>query len=136
MRSHCYLVGAGLDFADPDAEFARLLDAVRWLTDHQAHRARLGLHELLVNIRSHAYEGGPGPIDVAMTATPGGLTVTVTDWGRELPSMPVPELPLLSEHGGYGLAIIHRAFDEVEYRRGTDQNRWTLRMLPDEARAR
>ena len=129
MRTHAFIVGNGLDFSDTDVRFADLLGTTaRWLSEAGAHRARLGLHELLVNIRDHAYSGGPGPIDVGMTVTKAGLTVSVTDWGRALGDVDVPETPAVSEWGGYGLSIIEGAFDEVEYRRGIGRNQWTLTM--------
>lgn len=132
MRAHAFIVGNGLDFSDTDVRFAGLLGiTARWLSDEGAHRARLGLHELLVNIRDHAYCGGPGPIDVAITATPSGLTVSVTDWGRSLGQVDVPGTPKVSEWGGYGLSIIEGSFDDVEYRRGIGRNEWTLTVRPE-----
>lgn len=136
MRTHAFIVGSGRDFSDTDTRFAALLDtAARWLSDEGAHRARLGLHELLVNIRDHAYCGGPGPIDIGITVTETGLTVSVTDWGHALGDVEVPEVPLVSEWGGYGLSIIDGAFDDVEYRRSIGRNQWTLTMRTEAAAA-
>lgn len=134
MRHHTFVIGTGVDFASVDEAFARLLHtSARWLDDDGAQRARLGLHELLVNIRDHAYHGGPGPIDVGMTVTPRGCTVTVTDWGHGFRGADMPALPVLSEWGGYGLAIIEGSFDEVAYQRGIGRNRWTLTVRAKEA---
>ena len=83
MRGHAFVSGSHIDFSDVDDRFGELLDsAAAWLDADGTRRARLGLHELLVNIRMHAYDGGDGPIDIGMTVTPGGFTVTTTDWGR------------------------------------------------------
>lgn len=128
MRMHAYLTGQGLDFAATDADFARFLADVPWLDDTSAYVVRLGLHELLVNIRNHAYLGGDGAIEVNATSTAEGLTVALTDWGVEMPDVQPQPLPHSSDAGGYGLGIMDRAFSEVVYRRVTGHNRWVLRL--------
>ncbi|MEV8272368.1 ATP-binding protein [Microbacterium sp. NPDC077184] len=132
MRTHDFLVGDGVDFSRVDERMSGLLDrSARWLGHEDAHRARLGLHELLVNIRRHSYRGGTGPISVAMTASPAAVTVLVTDWGGTLPVGALPDAsqgarPSLSGDGGYGLAIIDQVFSDVEYRRACGRNEWVL----------
>lgn len=127
MRTHDYLIDGGLDFSYLDERLTALLSrSAPWLDGDDARRARLGLHELLVNIRRHAYNGAIGPISVGMTASPGGVTVMVTDWGSGLPEVQRRVLPTVSDHGGYGLGIIDRVFSEVEYRRASGRNEWVL----------
>ncbi|MDX2026135.1 ATP-binding protein [Microcella sp.] len=127
MRTHDYLIDGGLDFSYLDERLTTLLSrSAPWLDGDDARRARLGLHELLVNIRRHAYNGAIGPISVGMTASPGGVTVMVTDWGSGLPEVQRRVLPTVSDHGGYGLGIIDRVFSEVEYRRASGRNEWVL----------
>ncbi len=127
MRTHDYLIDGGLDFSYLDERLTALLSrSAPWLNGDDARRARLGLHELLVNIRRHAYNGAIGPISVGMTASPGGVTVMVTDWGSGLPEVQRRVLPTVSDHGGYGLGIIDRVFSEVEYRRASGRNEWVL----------
>lgn len=127
MRTHDYLIDGGLDFSYLDERLTALLSrSAPWLNGDDARRARLGLHELLVNIRRHAYNGAIGPISVGMTASPGGVTVMVTDWGSGLPEVQRRVLPTVSDHGGYGLGIIDRVFSEVEYRRAAGRNEWVL----------
>lgn len=126
MRTHDFIVDRGLDFSGLDARMIGLLErSAEWLRGDDAHRARLGLHELLVNIRRHAYRGEGGPISVAMTASATGLTVLVTDWGGILPA-PTRRPVGLSATGGYGLGIIEQAFSGVEYRRACGRNEWVL----------
>lgn len=136
MRLHDYLTGEGFDFAATDARFAELLTSAGWLGADAAYLARLGLHELLVNVRTHAYRSGPGDIEVGATVTPEGVTLTVTDWGAELPDVQPEPMPDPSDSGGYGLAIIDRAFSEVIYRRVMGRNLWTLMIhsQPDPSR--
>jgi anti-sigma regulatory factor (Ser/Thr protein kinase) len=127
MRTHDFLVDDGVDFSQMDSRLVRLLQrSATWLEGDDAHRARLGLHELLVNIRRHAYRDEQGPISVAMTASPAGLTVLVTDWGTTLPADLDRPAPRLSGQGGYGLGIIDQAYGDVEYRRACGRNEWVL----------
>jgi anti-sigma regulatory factor (Ser/Thr protein kinase) len=95
------------------------------LSADEAVHARLGLGEMLVNIRTHAYAGGAGDIEIGATATPDGVTVTLTDWGSEFPDVQ-PEPPLHGESPVRGLALIDRAFTEVIYRRVLGRNQWVL----------
>jgi len=126
MRLHDYITGDTFDFAATDARLAELLTGADWLGAEGAYLARVGVHELLVNIRTHAYGSGPGDIELGATVTPEGVTVTVTDWGAELPDVQPEPLSDPSESGGYGLAIMDRAFSEVIYRRAMGRNLWTL----------
>jgi anti-sigma regulatory factor (Ser/Thr protein kinase) len=117
----------GVDFSGLDRQFTELIrTSAPWLVGDHALRAKLGLHELLVNIRRHAYDGKSGVINVGMTASRHGVTVMITDWGRELPDLQRRILPTISEDGGYGLGIIDRVFSEVDYRRTNDHNVWVV----------
>lgn len=133
MRFSEFLTGSGSDFAATDAKFASFLaEHAAWLGEIAAYRARLGLHELLVNIRKHAYAGADGSIEIGATVSATALTLTVIDWGTMLPKTVAPQLmPLLSAQGGYGLAIIDQAFSEVAYRRGPGRNEWLLTLNAD-----
>ncbi len=137
MRTHDYLIDGGLDFSYLDERLTTLIcRSAPWLDGDDARRARLGLHELLVNIRRHAYNGSIGPISVGMTASPSGVTVLVTDWGSGLPDVQRRVLPTLSDEGGYGLGIIDRVFSEVEYRRASGRNEWVLAVHAADVTAR
>ena len=127
MRSHDYLVDDGVDFSLVDDRVSDLLArSVVWLSADDTRRIRLGLHELLVNIRRHAYGDAAGPISIGLTAAPRGVTMTVTDWGTPLTTTMRPTLPRLSETGGYGMAIIDSVFHEVDYVRSMGRNEWVL----------
>jgi serine/threonine-protein kinase RsbW len=129
MTTSDYTTREGLDFSDTDAFFSRLLAGTDWLGPEGAYVTRLGLHELLVNIRRHAYRGGAGAIDISATATSSRVTVIVEDAGCALPDLPRRPLRGAVAHGGYGLRIIDQAFDEVTYERLWGRNRWTLRVF-------
>jgi len=137
VRTHDFLVEGGLDFSGTDARMGELLArSATWLEGDGAHRARLGLHELLVNIRRHAYRGADGPISVTMTASAVGVTVQVTDWGATLPAILDRPHPRLSERGGYGLGIIDQVYSCVEYRRADGRNEWILSVHAADATGR
>lgn len=122
----CYIED-GLNFADLDWRFSNLLaTSALWLEEDHAFRARLGLHELLVNIRQHAYEGNPGPIRVGIEVAPDSVVISVFDWGRPLGAFERRVLPATSDEGGYGMGIIDRVFSDVAYCRNTGRNEWTL----------
>ncbi len=124
MRMHEYLAADEQDFSATDAHFSLLLAQADWLSPEAAATARRGLGEMLTNIRTHAYGGRPGDIEVGATVTSQGVTVTVTDWGAEFPDMQ-PE-PALTGADVRGLALIDRAFTEVIYRRVLGRNQWVL----------
>lgn len=126
MRLHDYITGDGFNFAATDARLAELLSGADWLGAEGAYLARVGVHELLVNVRNHAYGRGPGDIELGATLTPEGVTITITDWGAELADVQPNPPADPSESGGYGLSIIDRAFTEVIYRRVMGRNLWTL----------
>lgn len=127
MRTHDYLVGSDVDFSGIDERTGVLIErSAPWLAGEDAHRVRLGLHELLVNIRRHAYRGRVGPISVSMTASAGGFTVLVMDWGCRLPDVARKAMPRVPAEGGYGLEIIHGVFDDVHYQRASGRNEWVL----------
>lgn len=137
MRTHDFLVDGGVDFSYLDDRLTGLLSrSAPWLDGDHARRARLGLHELLVNIRQHAYGGSSGPISVGMTASPVGVTMLVTDWGARLPEVQRRILPETSDNGGYGLGIIDRVFSEVDYRRAAGRNEWVLAVHAADVAAR
>ena len=128
MRNHDHLVvSGGVDFSHVDERLTALLTrSAPWLDGDDARRTRLGLHELLVNIRRHAYGGAAGPISVVMTASGSDVTVVVTDWGSAFPEVERRALPATSGSGGYGLGIIERVFSEVDHRRAAGRNEWVL----------
>jgi anti-sigma regulatory factor (Ser/Thr protein kinase) len=118
--------GHGSDFADVDALFAGLLAELPWLGAEDAHLARMGLHELQVNIRTLAFHGDPGDIDVCATVTPHAVTVILEDAGDDID--PASDLtPRHTGGGTHGIPILDQAFDQVTYLHGLGRNRWILR---------
>lgn len=91
--------------------------------------AELVLAEAMNNIVEHAYAGQPGRIELRMQPRPGGLAVSVTDWGRPMPggALPPGNPPVLSAEadlpeGGFGWHLIRRLASGLDYRRAADRN--------------
>lgn len=89
----------------------------------------LAVHELLVNIVNHAYNGQPGEIHLDIDLSPAALSVLIEDGGDNAFAAPeeikAPDLNDLPE-SGMGLFIIHQAFNTVDYTRLERGNRWRL----------
>jgi serine/threonine-protein kinase RsbW len=120
-------IDAGVDSSALDENVASLLARhAAWLPLDDALKVRLGLHELVVNIRRHAYGGEPGPINVHVSASSEFVTIVVRDWGAGLPDVERRVLPTVSGAGGYGIGIIDRVFSEVTYQRHEERNEWLL----------
>jgi len=100
-----------------------------WLDPESRYRLRLGLHELLVNIYTHAYGPQGGPIDVMFGSSDEEFHVFVMDAGRSFHGSTSRSLPLQPSAGGYGLAIIGEVFSDVRYRRVDQRNIWELACL-------
>lgn len=89
----------------------------------------LAVQEMGSNAVLHAYRGrsdGWLRFEVSLDAL--GVTVVLTDGGREFVPAEAPGLsPGEVRVRGYGLHLLQRLVDEVEYRREGDRNRWRLR---------
>ena len=127
MKVHHHVPGASTDFRPTDAKVTELTSRwADWLSDDDRSRIRLGLHELLVNIREHAYQGCGGPIDIVFTACCDAFRVEVTDQGDSFEGTVARPLPVSPAESGYGLAIVHAVFNAVRYERIAGRNCWAL----------
>lgn len=87
---------------------------------------RLAAEELLVNVFSYAYDGGPGEarVECRPVRLDGRdvLFFSVTDWGRPFDPFdeaPTPELDLDADHrpiGGLGVHLVKSVSARHEYR--------------------
>jgi anti-sigma regulatory factor (Ser/Thr protein kinase) len=127
MRLHHHIAHQSRDFQATDDRLTALMRSwAGWLEDDECRRLRLGLHELLVNIRNHAYQGSTGPIDVLFTASAGVFRIDVTDAGATFEGPVARALPEDLAEGGYGLPIVTEVFDEVVHVRLDGRNWWAL----------
>lgn len=88
----------------------------------------LAIHELLVNVVEHAYDGKHGKIDIQV-AVGDMLKVLIRDYasqGFDIPETIKEPDPLDLPENGMGLFIIYDTFDAVTYQRLEDGNQWEL----------
>lgn len=122
---------------DLDADLAELRALGPWLAHvldaagaASAHGSlELALHEVCVNVVTHAYEDGPGRIQVRSRCDDETIELEVCDHGSAVfdesgAPEPVPGVPQIH---GYGLMIARQLTDELIYHREDDMNIWLLR---------
>jgi len=94
--------------------------------DADARLIELSVGEALANARFHAYQGGVGPIEAAVTLEGEMFSVTIQNEGKPVTSCArVPDTfePPESQH--WGLYLLGRIMDEVEITRSTLDDRGT-----------
>jgi serine/threonine-protein kinase RsbW len=96
------------------------------------YNLQLAVDEACTNIVTHGYRGlDPGSIILDLDVDPDRLTLTLTDFGHsfEPDKTPVPDIqaPLEErEPGGFGLFLIQKCVDRMEYQVTEDGNKMTL----------
>ncbi|PVH27893.1 ATP-binding protein [Pararhodobacter oceanensis] len=91
------------------------------------------LAEALNNVVEHAYADAPGPVELSVALQSYGLSCSIIDSGRPMPSddAPNPDLPVIDPpieipEGGFGWHIIRCLTRDLEYRRDGMQNRLSM----------
>ncbi len=125
-----YRISTRLDeVAEIDTALRQIIEpGAFWLSADERMAARLGLHELLVNVARHAYLNGEGDIDVEIYVTPDAVAVNVVDGGVPWAGSLNRELPTRPSTSGYGIPIILAAYDDARYCRSANRNHWSLRL--------
>jgi serine/threonine-protein kinase RsbW len=106
---------------------ARFRDARLWIaaiakrsgfTDAEARELSLALNEACANAHAHAYEGRTdGRIDLLIEAGSDRMRLTIRDYGVPFdPKTYVPPELTQAREGGYGVYLITKLMDRVEYR--------------------
>jgi len=120
--------------ADPAgvrAALARLIAAspVKDLPEEDRGTVELVLAEVLNNVAEHAYDGGSGPVEVGLSATPRGIACCIVDSGLAMPDGQLPRghLPPVTPddlpEGGFGWHLIRSLTADLTYARTAGQNR-------------
>jgi serine/threonine-protein kinase RsbW len=92
----------------------------------------LAVEEAAMNVITHGYRGlDPGSIIVDVDVTAAGIVVVLTDFGHafepcEPPAPDVERMLAGAPEQGFGLYLIHRVMDEVDYRSDPLGNHLTL----------
>ncbi len=88
---------------------------VRPLSDETLHDLKLALTEACTNSVKHAYDGGPGTVEIVYQLESDRLAVEVEDAGMGFePGQRTGRNGDDLEEGGLGIAIIRAVTDEVE----------------------
>ncbi len=122
---------------DVPADLVELRGLGPWLADVLAQAGassflgglELALHEVCVNVVTHAYHGGEGRIQVRCRCDPELIELEVRDTSGTVfdagdVSEPVAGLPQIH---GYGLMIVRQLVDELIHTRQEEVNVWLLR---------
>ncbi len=94
---------------------------------------QLVVEEALVNIFKYAYPGDVGTVSLTCARDAGKVVLTVIDRGLAFDplSLPAPESTTTLEErkaGGWGIPLMRRLTDRIDYRRDGDRNILTLVM--------
>lgn len=130
------VIASSLDKVAAVGEAVRELCRCEGLTEEDAGLVELGIVETINNAIEHAYpEGAEGRIDLRMTVDEERVEVSVGDDAPAAdPATFLPPEPRAFDpsdrsslpEGGFGLAVVHRVFDEVRFARDGRWNRLTL----------
>lgn len=97
--------------------------------DRLHSRLELAVHEVAMNILDHAGLPTTATIRFSADVAEAFVSVTVTDSGKPFdPAGIRPPVPGVPQERGYGLLIVHKLVDDLDYRRVDDHNLWTLRV--------
>jgi len=109
-----------------DSDPKRFREARLWIasiarrngfTEAEAHELSLALNEACANAHAHAYGGRvDGKIDLRAETGMGSVRLTIRDYGvRFDPSRYAPPELTHAREGGYGVYLITKLMDKVQY---------------------
>ena len=109
------------------AEMLREMNCV----EEESMKLNLAFHEILVNIVSHAYPNGSGPIKVKLWNEEDDFYLEVRDRGRAFNPVEVPPLDLEQKinsgtAGGFGIYLFKTLTDGYSYKRDGVENVLTI----------
>jgi anti-sigma regulatory factor (Ser/Thr protein kinase) len=92
--------------------------ALAGITSLDRDRVLLALTEAVTNVIRHVYKDRPDqPIELSVRATPGSLSLELTDFGRFVDPAKICSRPLDEVRpGGLGVHLIRSTMDVVEYK--------------------
>ena len=87
------------------------------LPDALGYNVSLAVDEALANVITHAYDNDPsGKVELTVEIGPDRLTIRIRDWGQSYDPDKVREPDFgRPEERGYGLYLIRKLMDEVDY---------------------
>ena len=110
------------------------------LPDRTIYRVELVLEEILGNIIRYAFtELSPSAIELAVTLVGGVVVLTFEDGGTPFNPLDAPEPTRPTDIanakvGGWGLSLVRKFSDRLDYQRRDGRNRLEVRIAPDPLR--
>ena len=107
------------------------------LPDRTIYRLELVLEEVLGNIIRYAFtESSPSAIELAATLVGGDVILTFEDSGKPFDPLNVPEPSrppdiASAKVGGWGVSLVRKFADRLDYQRRDGRNRLEVRIAPD-----
>ena len=107
------------------------------LSDRTIYRVELVLEEVLGNIVRYAFtEPSHSAIDLAVTLAAGDVVLRFEDSGKPFDPLGVPEPSrpadiATAQAGGWGVSLVRKFADGLDYQRRDGRNRLEVRIAPD-----
>jgi anti-sigma regulatory factor (Ser/Thr protein kinase) len=110
------------------------------LPDRTIYRLELILEEVLGNIIRYAFtDASPPAIELVATVVAGDVVLTFEDNGKPFDPLGVPEPSrpadiAAARPGGWGISLVRKFADQVDYQWCDGRNRLEVRIVPDRPR--
>ena len=121
-NTHTLTIPSSTRFLEDVREFVTTHAIQAEFSESEVEQLKMAVDEACTNVIEHAYKGeGEHPIDIAVIIQPSKLTVRIRDKGQKFDRGAYQEPDLVKfakakKSGGFGVHIMHRLMDEVEYR--------------------
>ncbi len=115
---------ADVRLVTPISRFVReVVERVFGCCQEDSFDVMLAVQEACTNVVKHAYGDGSGDMEVRLHLLKDKVVVEVRDWGKgfNMDCIKDPD-PSCPQEGGYGIFIIKRVMDKVEYIKGREFN--------------
>jgi serine/threonine-protein kinase RsbW len=107
------------------------------LPDRTIYRIELVLEEILSNIIRYAFTESPtSAIELVVILAAGDIVLTFEDSGKPFDPLEVPEPSrptdiATGKVGGWGVSLVRKFADRLDYQRRNGRNRLEVRIVPD-----
>jgi serine/threonine-protein kinase RsbW len=120
--THTLTIPSSTRFLEDVREFVTSHAEKAEFSESEVEQLKMAVDEACANVIEHAYHGETEqPIDIAVIIQPDRLTVRIRDKGRQFNQVNYQEPDLAKyakakKSGGFGVHIMRRLMDEVQYR--------------------
>ena len=121
-NTHTLTIPSSTRFLEDVREFVTTHAEQAAFSESDVEQLKMAVDEACTNVIEHAYQGqNEQPIDIAVIIQPDRLTVRIRDKGRQFNQISYQEPDLVKyakakKSGGFGVHIMRRLMDEVQYR--------------------